>query len=360
MGGRGALSMPAAGEASSQSAEPAPAPKHKKQRVEAPGLDDRELVGRAVKLRSCEASGVTLHTLREVLRVLPAEIVSLAPAVRDSPNSCSHTELASLLCFGPGDPAQLLTELKIAWDAVKEPRPQYDQLQMRAAQWLWLWVRGCGVTNLGRLADLVRATRLVDPVARAAPPNAPGKREKRPKEAWGQLERIPEEAPGVLAGTSSIAEVQISEAEIEIETEVEDARPAESARPEAAADPELKEIQIEAEIESATGRKSAPNEAVAPKQQEERASKEMEGAEDEGEAEAAGAEERTATRRRAKPAEKKQAYPHPDPNPIPARTRTRTLTLSLTLTRRRRGRTAEMRKHLRRAAGLRCTGVRGV
>ena len=117
----------------------------------------RELVRRAVQLRSCEASGVTLHTLREVLRVLPAEIVSLAPAVRGSPNSCSHTELASLLCFGPGDPAQLLTELKIAWDAVKEPRPQYDQLQMRAVQWLWLWVRGCGVTNLGRLADLVRA-----------------------------------------------------------------------------------------------------------------------------------------------------------------------------------------------------------
>ena len=237
--------MPTAGasrKASSRSAEPAPATKHKKQRVEAPGLDDRELVRRAVKLRSCEASGVTLHTLREVLRVLPAEIVSLAPAVRGSPNSCSHTELASLLCFGPGDPAQLLTELKIAWDAVKEPRPQYDQLQMRAVQWLWLWVRGCGVTNLGRLADLVRATRLVDPVARAAPPNAAGKREKRPKEAWGQLDRIPEEAPGVLAGTSSIAEVQISEAEIEIEAEVEDARPAESARPEAAADPELKEI----------------------------------------------------------------------------------------------------------------------
>ena len=347
--------MPTAGasrKASSRSAEPAPATKHKKQRVEAPGLDDRELVRRAVKLRSCEASGVTLHTLREVLRVLPAEIVSLAPAVRGSPNSCSHTELASLLCFGPGDPAQLLTELKIAWDAVKEPRPQYDQLQMRAVQWLWLWVRGCGVTNLGRLADLVRATRLVDPVARAAPPNAAGKREKRPKEAWGQLDRIPEEAPGVLAGTSSLAEVQISEAEIEIEAEVEDARPAESARPEGAADPELKEIEIEAEIESATGRKGAPKEAVAPTEQEERAPKEMEGAEDEGGAGAAGAAERTATTRRAEPAKKKQACPHPDPSPVP--TLTLTLTLSITLTRGRRGRTAEMRRHLRRAAGSRC------
>ena len=354
--------MPTAGasrKASSRSAEPAPATKHKKQRVEAPGLDDRELVRRAVKLRSCEASGVTLHTLREVLRVLPAQIVSLAPAVRGSPNSCSHTELASLLCFGPGDPAQLLTELKIAWDAVKEPRPQYDQLQMRAVQWLWLWVRGCGVTNLGRLADLVRATRLVDPVARAAPPNAAGKREKRPKEAWGQLERIPEEAPGVLAGTSSIAEVQISEAEIEIEAEVEDAiedarpGPAESARPEAAADPELKEIEIEAEIESATGRKGAPTEAVAPTEQEERAPKEMDGAEDEGGAGAAGAEERTATTRRAEPAKKKQAYPNPNPNPVP--TLTLTLTLSISLTRWRRGRTAEIRRHLRRAAGSRCT-----
>jgi hypothetical protein len=218
----------------SRSAEPALATNHKKQHIEATDLDNDELVRRAVKLRSCEASGVTLHTLREVLRLLPADIVSLAPAVHGSPNSCSHAELASLLCFGPGEPAQLLTELKIAWDAVKEPRPQHDQLQMRAVQWLWLWVRGCGVTNLGRLADLVRATRVADPIARDAPPNAPGKREKRPKEAWGQLEEIAEEAPGVLAGLE-ITEIEITEAEIEIEIEAPEI--AETARSEAAVEP---------------------------------------------------------------------------------------------------------------------------
>ena len=198
---------------------------------------------RAVNLRSCEASGVTLHTLREVLRFLPAEIVSLAPVVRGSPNSCNHAELASLLCFGPGEPAQLLTELKIAWDAVKEPRAQYDQLQMRAVQWLWLWVRGYGVTDLGRLADLVRDTRVVDPIARDAPPNAPGKREKRPKEAWGQLAEIAEEAPGVLAGIEiEITEIEITEAEIAIELEApEVASSPEIARSEAAVEPERKD-----------------------------------------------------------------------------------------------------------------------
>ena len=234
-------------EKAARSAPAAPATKNKKQRIEALDLEDDELVRRAVELRSCEASGVTLHTLREVLRFLPAEIVSLAPVVRGSPNSCSHAELASLLCFGEGEPAQLLTELKIAWDAVKEPRPQHDQLQMRAVQWLWLWVRGCGVTNLGRLADLVRDTRGVDPIARDAPPNAPGKREKRPKEAWGQLAEIAEEAPGVLAGIE-IIEIEITEAEIEIEIEApevarspEITRSPEIARSEAAVEPERKD-----------------------------------------------------------------------------------------------------------------------
>ena len=185
-----------------RNAGPAPATKNKKQRIEALDLEDDELVRRAVELRSCEASGVTLHTLREVLRQLQSDI-SPAP-VRDSQNSsltsCSRAELASLLCFGAGEPTQLLTELKNAWERVKEPRPQHDQLQMRVVQWLWLWVRGCGVTNLGRLADLVSAAKEEDPIARDAPPNAPGNREKRPKEAWGQLEEIAEEAPGVLAG----------------------------------------------------------------------------------------------------------------------------------------------------------------
>ena len=235
--------MSAAAQKASRTADPAPATKHKKQRTKASELDDDELVRRAVNLRSCEASGVTLHTLREVLRLLPADIVSLAPVVRGSPNSCSHAELASLLCFGPGEPAQLLTELKIAWDAVKEPRAQYDQLQMRAVQWLWLWVRGYGVTNLGRLADLVRDTRVVDPIARDAPPNAPGKREKRPKEAWGQLEEIAEEAPGVLAGLE-ITEIEITEAEIEIEIEAP-----EIARSEAAVEPELKDAAAPKEKE---------------------------------------------------------------------------------------------------------------
>ena len=188
----------------SRSAEPALATNHKKQHIEATDLDNDELVRRAVKLRSCEASGVTLHTLREVLRLLPADIVSLAPAVHGSPNSCSHAELASLLCFGPGEPAQLLTELKIAWDAVKEPRPQHDQLQMRAVQWLWLWVHRCGVTDLCRLESLVRAAREADPIARNAPPNAHGMREKRARRlssfAWdGHRLRIAEEEPGVLA-----------------------------------------------------------------------------------------------------------------------------------------------------------------
>merc|ERR1740124_486972 len=88
--------MSAAGGAArkaSRGADPAPATKHKKQRTKASELDDEELVRRAVNLRSCEASGVTLHTLREVLRFLPAEIVSLAPVVRGSPNSCNHAEL---------------------------------------------------------------------------------------------------------------------------------------------------------------------------------------------------------------------------------------------------------------------------
>ena len=117
----------------SRSSEAAPA---KKQRITEASSDD-ELVRRAVELRSCEESGVTPHTLREVLRLLPTKI---DPA-RDSPKSslakvgrrasCSLPELASLLCFDPGEPAQLLTELKNAWEHVKEPRPQHDQLQMR-------------------------------------------------------------------------------------------------------------------------------------------------------------------------------------------------------------------------------------
>ena len=161
-------------------------------------LNNAELVRLAVELRSCEASGITLHTLWIALRRLQSEIASPVPVVRGSPNSCSLAELASLLCFDAGGRTEekLLTELKNAWERVKEPRKKHDQLQMRVVQWLELWLQR-GVTDLRRLADLVRATRAEDPIARDAPPNAPGMREKRPKEEWGQLE-IAEEARGVL------------------------------------------------------------------------------------------------------------------------------------------------------------------
>ena len=196
-----------AAQKASRSAPPAPATKNKKQRIEAVDLDDDELVRRAVELRSCEASGVTLHTLRTALRQLRSDIPP-AP-VRDGLNSSlnavahSRVELASLLCFGESERAEeaLLTELEGAWEFVDKPRPQHDQLQMRVVQWLWLWVRGCGVTNLGRLASLVSAAREEDPIARHAPPNAPGQREKRrKKEELGNQTEIAEEAPGVLAG----------------------------------------------------------------------------------------------------------------------------------------------------------------
>ena len=75
---------------------------------------------------------------------------------------------------------------------------------MRAVQWLWLWVHRCGVTDLCRLESLVRAAREADPIARNAPPNAHGMREKRARRlsdfAWdGHRLRIAEEEPGVLA-----------------------------------------------------------------------------------------------------------------------------------------------------------------
>ena len=167
-------------------------------------LNNDELVRLAVELRSCEASGITLHTLWKALRRLQSEIASPVPVVRGSPNSCSLAELASLLCFDAGGRTEekLLTELKNAWERVKEPRKKHDQLQMRVVQWLGLWLQR-GVTDLRRLDKLVRATRAEDPIARDAPPNAPGQREKRPKEEWGeewgQLE-IAEEARGVLGG----------------------------------------------------------------------------------------------------------------------------------------------------------------
>eukprot|EP00964_Phaeocystis_antarctica_P158716 scaffold129535_cov63-Phaeocystis_antarctica.AAC.1 len=196
-----------AAQKASRSAPPAPATKNKKQRIEAVDLDDDELVRRAVELRSCEASGVTLHTLRTALRQLRSDIPP-AP-VRDGLNSSlnavahSRVELASLLCFGESERGEetLLTELEGAWEFVDKPRPQHDQLQMRVVQWLWLWVRGYGVTNLGRLADLVSAAKEEDPIARDAPPNAPGHREKcRKEEALRNQSEIAEEAPGVLAG----------------------------------------------------------------------------------------------------------------------------------------------------------------
>ena len=120
-------------EKAARSAPPAPATKNKKQRIEA----DDELVRRAVELRSCEASGVTLHTLRTALRQLRSDIPP-AP-VRDGLNSSlnavahSRVELASLLCFGESERAEeaLLTELEGAWEFVDKPRPQHDQLQMR-------------------------------------------------------------------------------------------------------------------------------------------------------------------------------------------------------------------------------------
>eukprot|EP00964_Phaeocystis_antarctica_P079071 scaffold49224_cov84-Phaeocystis_antarctica.AAC.2 len=69
MSGEGGMAQKAA-----RSTGPAPATKNKKQRIEALDLEDDELVRRAVELRSCEASGVTLHTLREVLRQLQSDI----------------------------------------------------------------------------------------------------------------------------------------------------------------------------------------------------------------------------------------------------------------------------------------------
>ena len=45
-------------------------------------------------------------------------------------------------------------------------------------QWLWLWVRKYGVTDLSRLASLVPLARADDLIARNAPPNAPS-RERR-------------------------------------------------------------------------------------------------------------------------------------------------------------------------------------
>ena len=197
-----------AAQKASRSAAPAPATKHKKQRTDE---SDSELVRRAVALPSCEASGVTLHALWMALRQLQSGITSPVPVVRGSPNSCSLAELASLLCFDAGRTEErrteekLLTELKNAWERVKEPRKKHDQLQMRVVQWLRLWLQ-CGVTDLGRLTNLVLATKAEDPIAHVAPPNAPGQREKRPKEEWGQLE-VAEEARGVL-GAQSAAHAQ--------------------------------------------------------------------------------------------------------------------------------------------------------
>jgi hypothetical protein len=192
-----------AAQKSSRSAAPAPATKQKKQRIDRAGLDNDELVRLAVELRSCEASGITLHTLWMALRQLRLDI---SDPGRDSLNSSPHrsrAELASLLCFGEGDCAEeeMLTKLEGSWELVDKARPQHDQLQMRVVQWLWLWVRGYGVTNLERLASLVHATREEDAVARHAPRNAPRKRDKRLKMYdWKDQTEIVEERPGVLAG----------------------------------------------------------------------------------------------------------------------------------------------------------------
>ena len=77
-------------------------------------------------------------------------------------------------------------------------------MQMRAVQWLWLWVAGHGITDLARLASLVPAACMADPIALDAPPNAQHgrpKRTRRKPDSWdGQRGEIDQIAPGVLAG----------------------------------------------------------------------------------------------------------------------------------------------------------------
>ena len=146
-----------------------------------------------------------------VLDHLPAKIVSPTPVARCIKGKCSSTELASLLCLDgeEREAEKLLTELKHAWERVEKPRPKHDQLQMRVAQWLKLWLDK-GVTDLGRLNGLVRRTREQDSIARDARPNPPGEmREKRHKEDFEWCRRIgwrvEKEAAGVTVEGQSAA-----------------------------------------------------------------------------------------------------------------------------------------------------------
>ena len=161
-----------------------------------------EMVRRAIALPSCETLGVTLHTLWLALSQLQSEILSPVPS-RGSPYTCNSSELASLLCFDAGRAEEtLLRELKTVWEGREAPRPEHDQLQMRLVQWLWLWVRKYGVTDLSRLASLVPLARADDLIARNAPPNAPSRerRDRLSSFSWdGHGSKIPEEEPGVLA-----------------------------------------------------------------------------------------------------------------------------------------------------------------
>jgi len=161
------------------------------------------LVRRATELPPAH----TLHELWVVLDRLPAKIVSPTPVARCIKGKCSSTELASLLCLDgeEREAEKLLTELKHAWERVEKPRLKHDQLQMRVVQWLKLWL-DCGVTDLGRLNDLVRRTREQDSIARDARPNPPGEmREKRHKEDFECCRRIEKEAAGVTVEGQSAA-----------------------------------------------------------------------------------------------------------------------------------------------------------
>ena len=148
-----------------------------------------DLVRRATKLPPAH----TLHELWVVLDCIKGK--------------CSSTELASLLCLDgeEREAEKLLTELKHAWERVEKPRPKHDQLQMRVAQWLKLWLDQ-DVTDLGRLNGLVRRTREQDSIARDARPNPPGEmREKRHKEDFEWCRRIEKEAAGVTVEGQSAA-----------------------------------------------------------------------------------------------------------------------------------------------------------